>query len=192
MERILDNLPPSDAATQVPEALVGQVNYLHSLRVEATDNATRLGSHALRLHWPDVYLSRGNLSSKRCQLAHGALLTAFQSLAEAAREYERGLIRALETCGDGPTSRTPSMPVRLLDESGADAVARLRDTCDTALAHTVAVTRLRNAFLTVFEATWPVRRSEVDVLGADPYNGEVRPLGWAGFGDQPMLHPDAR
>lgn len=192
MERILDELPPSNSPEEVPEVLVGHVHYLNSLRVEANDNATRLGSHAVRLHWPDVYLSRGTLAGKRCQLAHGALITAFQTLADAAREYERGLVAALQSCGNGPEGRAASMPVRLLNESAAEEVARLRELCDVALAHTVVATRLRNEAFILLEATWPVRRSEAAALGADPYGGEIRPMGWGGFGGQPLLHVDAR
>jgi hypothetical protein len=192
MERILDELPPSNSPHEVPEVLVGHVHYLNSLRVEASDNATRLGCHAVRLHWPDVYLSRLTVAGKRCQLAHGALITAFQTVADAAREYERGLAGALQGCGIGPEGRAPSMPVRLLNESAADEVARLREKCDVALAHTVAATRLRIEAFILLEATWPVRRSEAAALGADPYGGEIRPMGWRGCGGQPLLHVDAR
>jgi hypothetical protein len=192
MERVLDGLPPSNSPDEVPEALVGHVHYLNSLRLEAIDNATRLSSHAVRLRWPDVYLSRGTPAGKRCQLAHGALITAFQTLADSAREYERGLGRALQTCGKEAGVRTAGMPVRLLDKAAADEVARLRESCNVALAHTVAVTRLRNEPFVLFEATWPVRRSEAAAMGGDPYAGEIRPMGWRGSGGQALLHVDAR
>lgn len=192
MERILDGLPSSKSPNQVPEALVGHLHYLNNLRVEAADNATRLGRHAVRLCWPDVYLSRGTPAGHRCQLAHGALITAFQTLADSAREYERGLGRALQACGNEEGVRTASMPVRLLDESAADEVARLRESCNVALADAVAVTRLRNEPFILFEATWPVRRSEAAAMGAAPYAGEIRPMGWRGLGGQALLHVDAR
>lgn len=192
LEQILDVLPASRRVGEVPEELVGHVHYLHSLRVEASDNVVRLSSHAVRLRWPDGYLSRATLAGKRCELAHGALVTAFRTLADSAREYERGLAAALQTCGDGPKLRAPTMPVRLLDEAAAEEVARLRETCDEALAHTAAATALRNEAFLLLEATWPVRRSETVALAADPYRGEIRPMGWQGFGAQPLLHVDAR
>jgi hypothetical protein len=192
MELILDELPPSKGADQVPEELVGHAHYLHSVRVEASDNALRLGSHAVRLRWPDGYLSRATLASKRCELAHGALVTAFGTLADAAREYERGLAVALRHCDGGLELRAATMPVRLLDEAAAEEMARLRKTCDAALAHTAAASGIGNEAFLLLEATWPVRRSEAVALAADPYRGEIRPLGWRGFGAQPLLHVDAR
>ncbi len=192
MEQILDELPPSKWAGDVPEELVGHVRYLNGLRVEASDNAVRLSSHAVRLRWPDGYLSRMTLAGKRCELAHGALVTAFRTLADAAREYERGLAAALQACGDGPEGRALTMPVRLLDEVAAEEVARLRDSCDAALAHTAAATGLRNEAFLLLEATWPVRRSDAANLAPDPYRGEIGPMGWRGFGSQPLLHVDAR
>lgn len=59
-------------------------------------------------------------------------------------------------------------PVRLLNESAAEEVARLRENCDVALAHTVAAMRVRNEAFILLEATWPVRRSEAAALRADP------------------------
>lgn len=192
IERILDELPASDSLGEVPEVLVGHMHYVNGLRVEAFDNAIRLESHAVRLRWPDGYLSRVTLAGKRCELAHGALITAFRTLAAAAREYERGLAAALQTCGDGPQARALTMPVRLLDEATASEVARLRDACGAALAHSTAATGLPDRTFLLWEATWPVRRSETVTAGPDPYDGELRPMGWRGFGGQPLLHVDAR
>lgn len=192
MEQVLDRLPVLKRVGEVPEELVGHLRYLNGLRVEASDNVIRLGSHAMRLRWPDGYLSRATLAGKRCELAHGALVTAFRTLADAAREYERGLAPAIQACGDGPELRAPSMPVRLLDEVAAEEVARLRETCNAALAHAAAATALRNEAFLLLEASWPVRRSETVALAANLYRGEIRPMGSRGFGPQPLLHVDAR
>jgi hypothetical protein len=192
MERILDELPTSESPGHVPEGLVGHVRYLNGLRVEASDNAIRLESHTVRLRWPDGYLSLMTLAGKRCELAHGALVNAFRTLADAAREYERGLAAALQTCGDGPQARALTMPVRLLDEEAASEVARLRDACDAALAHAAVATGLPDRTFLLLEANWPIRRSETVAAGPDPYDGEIRPMGWHGFGGQPLLHVDAR
>lgn len=192
VEDILDRLPASECAAEIPEALAGHVNYLYGIRREAADNVTRLSTHAARLRWPDGYLSRTTLAGKRCELAHGALITAFQTLADAALEYERGLPAALRGSGNGAEGRALTLPVRLLDEVGAQEVARLRSVCETALSHAAAATRLRHQVLLVLGATWPVRRSEVAVASPDPYRGEIRPMGWSGLGSQPAVHVDAR
>jgi hypothetical protein len=84
------------------------------------------------------------------------------------------------------------MPVRLLDEAVAVEMAMLRETCDAALAHTAAASGIGSEAFLLHEETWPVRRSEVMALAADPYRGEIPPLGWRGFGAQPLLHVDAR
>jgi hypothetical protein len=192
VEQILDRLPASDSTGEIPEVLVGHVHYLYGIRREATDNVRRLSSHAVRLRWPDGYLSRATLAGKRCELAHGALVTAFQTLADAALEYERGIPAALQGSGDGADKRALTMPVRLLDEVAAQEVARLRDVCETALANTAAATGLRNQAFLALDATWPVRRSEAAVLAPNPYLGEIRPMGWKGLGPQPAIHVDAR
>lgn len=191
VEQILDQLPASGMG-EVPEVLVGHVTYLYGLRREAIDNVRRLSSHAVRLQWPDGYLSRSTLAGRRCELAHGALVTAFQALADAALEYERGLPAALERSGGGAEGRPLSMPVRLLDEAAAQQVARLRDVCDTALTNAAAATGLGNPALLVLDSTWPVRRSEAVALTPNPYLGEIRPMKWSGLGPQPALHVDAR
>lgn len=192
MERILDHLEPPVAKDQVPEALASHVRYLFSLRREAKDNAAQLARHAVQLRWTDGYLSSRSLAGKRCELAHGSLVKAFQILAEASREYERGLRLALQVCGDGTEGRPLSAPVRLLDEEGADEVGRLRDDCGSALTESADALGLRFSSHVVFEAKWPVRRSELLPEGIDPYGGEVRPLGWGGLGPEPLLHVDAR
>lgn len=192
MERILDVLPAQASEGTVPEELVGHARYLFGLRREAEDNAWELSRHAVRLRWPDGYLGRATLAGKRCTLAHGALVTAFQALADAAREYERGLPAALQRCGDGPQARSLSMPVRLLDEASAAQVAQCREVCERALTHAADACHLRVRSHTVFDTSWPVRRSELVREGSDPYQGEIRPMSWSGFGSQPLLHVDAR
>lgn len=192
MERILDLLPAQTAEGTVPEELVGHTRYLFGLRREAEDNARELSRHAVRLHWPDAYLSRTTLAGKRCALAHGALVTAFQALADASREYERGLATALRWSGDGAQARAPSMPLRMLDESSAAEVVRLRGVCERALTQAADACNLRVRSLTVFDTTWPSRRSEVTRHETDPYQGEIGPMRWTGFGPQPLLHVDAR
>jgi hypothetical protein len=84
------------------------------------------------------------------------------------------------------------MPLRLLDESSAAEVARLRGECERALTHTADACNLRVWSHTVFDTTWPVRRSELGDEGTDPYRGEIRPMSWTGSGPQPLLHVDAR
>ncbi|MBY9074232.1 hypothetical protein K1X13_05290 [Nocardioides sp. WL0053] len=192
MERILDGAPPQSSGAEIPEELVGHARYLFGLRQEAADNATRLSRHAVRLRWPDGYLGKATLAGKRCEVAHGALIRAFQALGDATREYERGITSALLQCGDGPGARAPSNPVRLLNEPAAEEVARLREVCEEALTHTADACNLRFYSHAVFDTKWPVRRSEIMELGTDPYKGEVKPMRWTGFGPQPLLHVDAR
>lgn len=192
MERMLDVLPAHTAEETVPEELAGHTRYLFGLRREAEDNAWQLSRHAVRLRWPDGYLARTTLAGKRCTLAHGALVTAFQALADATREYERGVAAALLRSGDGAQARALSMPLRMLDESSAAEVARLREVCERALTHAADACNLRVRSHTVFDTTWPARRSEVLSGESDPYQGEIKPMSWTGFGPQPLLHVDAR
>ncbi len=82
MERILDVTPPQAASdAEIPERLVGHARYLFGLRQEATDNASHLSGHVVRLRWPDGYLGKATLAGKRCEIAHRALVNAFQTLA---------------------------------------------------------------------------------------------------------------
>jgi hypothetical protein len=192
MEWILDGMPARASNADVPEKLVGHARYLYGLRQEARDNAARLSRHAVQLRWPEGYLAKLSLAGRRCQLAHGALIQAFEALADASREYERGLGMALLGSGGGAGARTSSMPVRLLDESSAGVVAMLREVCERALTSAADACNLPVRSHTVFDTTWPVRRSEVASTGTDPYVGELRPMGWQGFGPQPLLHVDAR
>lgn len=193
MEHILDRMPPQQADDQtVPEELAGHVRFLFGLRQEAGDNAADLARHAVRLQWSDAYLSKATLAGRRCELAHGALVNAFQALADAAREYERGLPMALLRSGDGPKSRPLIAPVRLLDESAAVEVARLREVCGQALVKAADACRLPFETSGTFDTKWPVRRSEVPEDQTVHYGGEPRPMGWHGLGPQPMLHVDAK
>jgi hypothetical protein len=192
MELLLDDLAAPASAEEVPEELVGHVRYLFGLRQEATDNVARLSRHAVQLRWPDGYLAKVTLAGKRCQLAHGALIQAFDALASATREYERGLAAALLTSGDGASARAYAMPVRLLDQSSSEEVARLREVCERALTHAADSCQLAPASHTLFDTKWPIRRSEVTVAGPDVYLGEVRPMAWTGCGPEPLLHVDAR
>lgn len=191
MERVLDDLPVQSTSDEVPEELVGQAQYLFALRREAKDHCTRLSRHAVRLRWPDAY-SKLTLAGKRCELAHGGLVTAFRTLADAAREYERGTGQALLNCGDGPAGRLPASPVRVLDERGAEEVARLREVFESSVLSVADAARVRLRSDDVFEVAWPVWRSELSSAELDPYGGEVRPMGWSGFGSQPRLNVDAR
>lgn len=192
MELLLDSLPASASTDEVPEELVGHARYLFGLRQEAGDNAARLSRHAVQLRWPDGYLGKATLAGARCQLVHGALIQAFESLASATREYERGLAAALLVSGDGASSRAPAMPVRLLDEASSAEVARLRQISERALTHAADACLLKVSSHTVFDTRWPIRRSEIKIGDADPYKGEIKPMGWTGLGPQPLLHIDAR
>jgi hypothetical protein len=193
MEHLLDRMAPQEPDDlTVPEELVGCAQFLYALRQEAGDQATDLSRHAVRLQWPDVYLSKATLAGRRCELAHGALVNAFQALSDATREYERGLSMALLRSGDGPQARAMTAPVRLLDESAAVEVARLREVCGRALVNAADACRLPFESSATFDTKWPVRRSEVPGEHEDPYRGEHRPMGWQGFGPQPMLHVDAK
>jgi len=191
IEFILDELPPQlPEDLTVPEELEGHVRYLFGLRREAADNAANLARHRVRLQWSDVYLSKATLAGRRCELAHGALVNAFQAMSDAAKEYERGLPMALLRSGDGAQALTA--PVRLLNESAAVEVARLREACASALVTAADACRLRFESSVTFETKWPVRRSEVVKRHGDPYRGELRPIGWNGLGRQPMFHVDAK
>lgn len=191
IEYVLDVLPPQLPHDEsIPEELEGHVRYLFGLRREAADNAANLARHRVRLGWSDVYLSKATLAGRRCELAHGALIQAFHTMAEAAKEYERGVPMALLRSGDGAHALTA--PVRLLSESAAVEVAGLREACTQALVTAADASGLRFGSSAIFDTRWPVRRSEVAHLDGDPYNGELRPIGWAGLGPQPMLHVDAK
>ncbi len=192
MEWILDGMPTTASNADVPEELVGHARYLYGLRQEARDNVARLSRHTAQLRWPEGHLAKVSLAGRRCQLAHGALIQAFEALADASREYERGLGMALLEAGHGAGARTSSMPVRLLDESSAGVVAMLREVCERALTRAADACSLPVRSHTVFDTTWPVRRSEVASTETDPYAGELKPMGWQGFGPQPLLHVDAR
>lgn len=193
MEYILDGIPAQapDVDT-VPEELVGHSRFLFGLRQEASDNALNLARHAVRLRWPDAYLARMTLAGRRCELAHGALVNAYQALADATNEYERGLARALLLSGDGPGARALTAPLRLLDEGAAAEVANLRQACRRALTNVGEACNLRFETSAIFETNWPVRRSEVADPSVDPYRGETQPMGWKGLGPQPLLHVDAK
>jgi hypothetical protein len=171
---------------------VGHYRYLYGIRQEATDNATNLGRHAVRLRWPDGYLGKATLAGKRCEVAHGALVNAFQAIADAAREYERGFATALLRSGDGPETRGVSRPVRLLDDSGVTEVEGLRRACELALTHAADACNLQFQSPAVFETRWPVHRSEILDPDIDPYGGELTPMAWTGLGSQPLLNVDAR
>lgn len=193
MERILDQIPAQDATdSAVPEQLVGHARYLFGLRQEANDHAIEFSRHAVRLQWADAFLSKATFTGKRCQLAHGALIGAFQTLADATKEYERGLAVALLHAGGGVEVRMLSEPVRLLNEDAAAEVARLREECRRALTNAADACKLKFETSAIFEIRWPVRRSEIPDPGEDPYGVESRPMGWSGFGPQPLLHVDAR
>ena len=64
--------------------------------------------------------------------------------------------------------------------------------CERALTHAADACNVAFPSHVVFDTKWPIRRSEVPVAGSDPYLGEVKPMGWLGFGSQPLLHVDAR
>lgn len=193
VEHMLDRMPaqaPDEVV--VPEELVGHVRYLYGLRQEAQDNAFNLGRHAVRLQWPDAYISKATTAARRCEIAHGALVSAFRAMAEAAREYERGLPMALMKSGDGPGARSLTAPVRLLDEESAGEVAKLREVSRGALTTAAEACGLRFETSALFDTKWPVRRSEIPCEHADLYCGEIRPMGWNGLGPQPLLHVDAK
>jgi hypothetical protein len=120
------------------------------------------------------------------------LVKAFQAISDAAREYEKGLGHALSESGNGAAARRLDSPVRLLDEHSAAEVARIRDACGEALTNAADACKFEFSSHIVFETKWPVRRSEIAEPGSDLYYGEVRPMGWTGFGAQPLLHVDAR
>lgn len=169
MERILDNTPPQVSDAEIPEALVGHARYLFGLRQEGVDNVVRLSRHAVRLRWPDGNLARATLAGKRCDVAHGALIRAFQTLGDATREYERGIATALLQRGDSAEVHALRSPVRLLNEQAAEEAARLREVCAQALTHTADACNLRFQSHAVFDTKWPVRRSEM-------LEGRHRPL----------------
>jgi hypothetical protein len=194
MEHILDTTEPqtSPGVPVIPEVLVGHTRFLFGLRQEAGDHAANLGRHAVRLRWPDGYLAKTPLARRRCELAHGALVNAFQALADATREYERGLTAALFGSGNGAEARAMSMPMRLLDDVAAQEIARLREISRRELTHAADACNLRFESSAVFDTRWPAWRSEVSAFDVDPYHGEARPLGWLGFGPQALLHVDAK
>ena len=188
IEHMLDRMPaqaPDEVV--VPEELVGHVRYLYGLRQEAQDNAFDLVRHAVRLQWPDSYVSKATTAARRCEVAHGALVIAFRALADAAREYERGLPMALVKSGDGPEARGLTAPVRLLGEESATEVARLREVSRGALTTAAEACGLRFETSALFDTKWPVRRSEIPDEHTDLFRGEIRPWGGTALARNPCF-----
>lgn len=121
---------------------------------------------------------------------HGKLQVAGESLAQACRLYEMGTADALRS--GGPRADQLAAPVALLDEATASELARLRSRFDEAFRAAADICRLQGWALTMYEAKWPIRVSELPDSAAKLYHGEVRPFGWTGFGSQPILHVNAR
>ena len=71
IERHLDETPAT-TGHEIPEAIAGEVRFLHALQSRAEDNAHELGRHAARLRWSDGYLQRLPLTSRRGARWHTA------------------------------------------------------------------------------------------------------------------------
>lgn len=91
----------------------------------------------------------------------------------------------------GPRLDQLTAPVALLDEAAASELARLRTRFDEAFRAAADICGLRGWALTMYEAKWPIRVSELPDSATELYRGEVRPMGWTGLGSQPILHVDA-
>lgn len=176
--------------TELPEPIVGHMVYLFGLRQESEDHASRVGRHSVRLHWPDSYLPHWTSTAKRCELAMQQLRIAGESLAQACRLYEKGTAAALLSGGLRADQLTD--PVALLDEASASELARLRTRFDEAFRAAADICRLGGWAVTMYEAKWPIRVSELPDSAGELYRGEVMPMGWIGLGSQPILHVDAR
>jgi hypothetical protein len=176
--------------TDLPEPIVGHMRYLFGLRQDSQDHASQVGRHSVRLRWPDTYLTRWTATAKRCELVMEKLRVAGESLAQACRLYEMGVAAALAS--DGPKADQLAAPVALLDEANATELAKLRSRFEEALRAAAEICGLRGWAMTMYEAKWPVRVSELPDSVAQLYHGEVRPMGWTGLGSQPILHVDAR
>jgi hypothetical protein len=174
----------------VPELIVGHTRYLFGLQQESGDYASQAGRHSVRLRWPDSYLSHWTSTAKRCELIMEKLRVAGESLAQACRLYDMGAMAALQA--GGPRANQLAAPVALLDDASAGELARLRNSFDEAFRAAADICGIKGWAWTMYEAKWPIRISELPDSAGTLYRGEVSPMGWAGFGSQPILHTDAR
>lgn len=168
---LVDQVEPQ---TDVPEPIVGHVVYLFALRQESDDHASRVGRHSVRLHWPDSYLPHWTSTAKRCELAMEHLQILGESLAQAGRLYEMGVAAALQS-GGFKTDQLAA-PVALLDEASASELVRLRSRFDGSFRAAAEICRLRGWAVTMYEAKWPVRISELPDSASELYLGEVKPM----------------
>jgi hypothetical protein len=88
-------------------------------------------------------------------------VTAFNWLANAAREYERGLPRALRSNGDGASALSLRAPVRVLDRGLASEMTDRRRECTLAAATAADALGLRYMAAAVFDSKWPIWHWEV-------------------------------
>lgn len=171
---------------------LGQHRYLFGLRQELVDLTSELGRHTHRLRWPDGYLTRETLAGKRCTLAHEALARSTSAMGAAAREYD-GMLADILNQGRSTlrASHTHDAALLLLGKSDTAQLHRLRTECQEAMRAAGDVLAPGARQWNTIDCTWPIWRSELPA-GDDPYRGEVRPMAWTGFGDQPLIHVDAR
>jgi hypothetical protein len=179
-----------EKSDEVPEPIVGHVVYLHSIRQESADQASRAARHPVRTHWADDYLSRRTPAAKRCELATEQVCLAASAIADACKLYEIRLGEAL-TSG-GPRDDRLVAPIAILDERSAKHLTELRTRFDEAARAIADVTRRDAWSLTMYESKWPIRISELPNSPGEPYGPEIRPMGWTGFGSRPIIHADAR
>ena len=178
----------------IPEQVVGHMRYLNGIRQECRDLASELGRHSVRLRWPDGYLNRVTLAGRRCETAHTGLGRAAESLALAAREYERMFGVVVNRHSADPAIATipgPAETLCLLDQAAAAELTAFRESFAEGVRAVSDVLYPGDRRNITIDGTWPIYRSEVD-READHYQGEVRPMAWTGFGDQPLTHVDAR
>lgn len=192
LERALQDGLVAGAAPMVPEVVSGHLVYLYGLRSETDLFTERSRAHRARLSWADTQRERVGTTAKRCAGAQEALADAADALRIAARTYEEGFVTALGR-GDGHPQRPSSAdPLVILPGKRMRALLDARVRFDTAMQLLAQYTGIRHPYFDHYKCDWPVLTSELAAFGDDPYRGEVRPLSRVGFGDTPLLHPDAR
>jgi hypothetical protein len=177
---------------EVSEPIICHVAYLFAIRQECGDLASQAARHSVRLRWADGYLSRRSLAAKRCELANENLRIAASALADACKVYERNIGQSLMSGTPSTSDIRPAAPITLLDEVSASQLAQIRVCFDEAVRALADVTGLRDWTVTMHESMWPIRHSELPASAGELYGGEIRPMGWTGFGSRPIIHVDAR
>lgn len=192
LERMLEVGVPVPAPGVLPDDVAGHMTYLFGLRDECDLFRSRAASHNARLSWPQAFADRVTVTSRRCTGAHAALSAAADELAQAARVYEEGFVVAYVKRAGAGADRAPGDPLLMLSKKRASRIVANRTAFETQMRLAATHLRLGPPLTEHYRCTWPAMTSERASFPADPYRGEVRPMGRHGFGAVPVLHPDGR